>query len=243
MLAEHEDAFGRGLLAEHEGQPTVEIIERDDGYFDSIPLVHYFEPFEAFHPDTRAAMDRLRGRVLDVGVGAGRHALALQERGHDVVGIDVSPLALEVARRRGLRDARGCAATEVSAELGRFDAVILMGNNFGLMRSARTAPWLLRRLARLTSPKALLVAQTTNVYATDNPAHLAYQARNRERGRMSGQIRLRVRYQRYCTPFIDYLMVSPEEMEALVERTPWRIAQILGDPALGPYTALLEKRA
>ncbi len=48
-----------------------------------------------------------RGSVLEVGCGAGAHALLLAERGHPVLGVDGSPLAVERARAgaaaRGLR--------------------------------------------------------------------------------------------------------------------------------------------
>jgi tellurite methyltransferase len=40
-----------------------------------------------------------RGRVLDIATGNGRHAIFLAERGFAVVGIDISPIALEKARR------------------------------------------------------------------------------------------------------------------------------------------------
>lgn len=242
MLTDDQDAHGNAMWDELHGRPGEEICERDDGLVESVPIAVYFEPFEAWDEAVRTAMDHVRGRVLDVGVGAGRHALHLQGRGHDVVGIDISPKALEVCRLRGLEDARGCAVTQMGPFLGPVDTVLMLGNDFGLLANPRRAPWLLGRLARLTRPEARLVVETRDVYATDDPAHLAYHARNRERGRMPGQVRLRIRYRRHATPWFDYLFVSPDEMEAILRPTPWRIREILGDDPGGQYVAILGKR-
>jgi 2-polyprenyl-3-methyl-5-hydroxy-6-metoxy-1,4-benzoquinol methylase len=46
-------------------------------------------------------MQFVKGRVLDVGCGAGRHSLYLQEKGFDVLGTDISPLASESASLGG----------------------------------------------------------------------------------------------------------------------------------------------
>ena len=102
-MREQEDAFGQTVLDHLEGRRAHEVIERSDGYVDvSAGPAAYFEPFRRWLPVERRAMRYVRGRVLDVGVGAGRVALHLQERGHEVVGIDNSPLAVEVSRRRGV---------------------------------------------------------------------------------------------------------------------------------------------
>ncbi len=85
-----------------------------------------------------------------------------------------------------------------------------------------------------------MIVESNDVYATKNPIHLAYQRRNRERGRMSGQIRFRVRYLQYATGYYDYLMVSPAEMREIVAGTGWRVARVLRS-AGSTYFALLEK--
>ena len=241
MLTDRQDAHGNAMWDELHGRDGEEICERDDGYIESVSIKQYFDPYDAWDGSVRKAMDFVRGRVLDVGVGAGRHALHLQGAGHDVLGIDNSPKAVEVCRLRGLEDARGCAVTQVGDFLGRFDTVLMLGNNLGLVANRKRAPWLLNRFARLTAADARIVAQSNDVYATDNPAHLAYHERNRRRGRMAGQIRLRIRYLMHATPWFDYLFVSPEELEELIRPTPWRIHDILADGP-GPYVAVLEKR-
>ena len=160
-------------------------------------------------------MRYVRGRVLDIGCGPGRAAIHLQERGHDVLAIDLSPLAVKTARRCGVRRAKVRSVTQVNTRLGRFDTLLMLGNNFGLMSSRIRARWLLQRFAAVTPPSGRVVAEAVDPYATDDPDHLRYHRANRRRGRMSGQIRMRVRYRTFRTPWFDYLLVSQEEMSGL----------------------------
>ena len=95
-MTDGQDAFGHAVWDHHHGTNAFEIIERSDGYFaiSSGPAGYLAEP-AAWPPHELQALERhARGRVLDIGCNAGRHALYLQQRGHDVLGVDVSPLAI-----------------------------------------------------------------------------------------------------------------------------------------------------
>lgn len=226
------DAFGQMLL---DGRGP-EIVERDDGFLDSARM-SYFAPVTEWPAVERRALRWARGRVLDAGVGAGRAALELQRRGRTVVGIDVSPGAIEVARSRGVRDARLLPFEKVDDSLGRFDTIVMFGNNFGLFGSPSKAKRLLRRLRPLADR---IVAASNDPYATEDPAHLAYQERNRKRGRMAGELRLRVRYRDLVGPWFDYLIVSPDEMATILEGTDWQIHRLVEESGSGYYVAVLE---
>jgi SAM-dependent methyltransferase len=235
-----EDGYGQMLLAALDGKDTAEIVERDDGFIEAAAGTRiYLAPFRRWRPLDRQAMRFVRGRVLDVGCGGGRVCLHLQGRGQDVVGIDISPGAVEVCRRRGVRDVRLCSIDDVSESLGSFDTIVMLGNNFGLFASRAKSKRLLPRFHKLTTERGRIVAETRDVYRTDDPAHLAYQKRNRARGRMSGQIRIRVRYRDHATPWFDYLMVSREELEDLLDGTGWRLGRVLESE--DTYVAVIEK--
>jgi SAM-dependent methyltransferase len=242
-VKEGQDGYGQMLLAGLSGSDTAEIVERDDGFIDA--SCHgtriYLAPFRRWPAVQRQAMRFARGRVLDVGCGGGRVCLHLQERGQDVVGIDVSPGAVEVCRRRGVRDVRLCSIDDVDESLGAFDTIVMLGNNFGLFASAAKAKRLLRRFHRLTSDRGRIVAETRDVYGTDDPVHLEYQKRNRTRGRMSGQIRIRVRFRDQATPWFDYLMVSQQELERLLQGTGWELDRVLESD--DTYVAIIDKTA
>jgi predicted RNA methylase len=236
------DAFGHMLLDQFNGQEAVELIEQEDGFIiASMKSRRYFSEYQDWDPVEQEAMRWLvPGRLLDLGCGAGRVALYLQDHGHEVVGIDVSPLAIDVCRRRGLKDARVLSITQVGRELGVFDTLLMMGNNWGLMGNRKRARWLLRKFYALTSPGARIIAASNDIYQTESPYHLAYQAYNRERGRMSGQIRMRVRYLAYRSDWSDYLMVSRDEMQSILGGTGWRVLKFL-DSSGPAYVGILEK--
>lgn len=240
-LDELSDAYGAMLLAGLDGDDVVEIVERDDGFIDAsiFGTKLYLGPFRRWPAHHRLAMRHVRGRVLDVGAGGGRVALHLQERGHEVVATDLSPGAIDVCRRRGVRDARVLSIDDVDERVGEIDTIVMLGNNFGLFANARKAKRLLRRFHRLTSERGRIVAETRDVHRTDDPAHLRYLERNRRRGRMPGQIRIRVRYREHATPWFDYLMVSESELAELLDGTGWSIGRIIDSD--DTYVAVLEK--
>jgi len=226
------DAFGQ-MLRDGTGP---EIIERDDGLLSAAKLI-YFAPVARWPAVERRALRWVRGRVLDVGVGGGRAALELQRRGRSVVGIDVSQGAIEVARARGVRDVRLQALEDVDESLGHFDTIVMFGNNFGLFGSPGNAQRLLRWLRPLADR---IVAGTSNPYLSEDPAHLAYHERNRERGRTAGQLRIRVRYRELTDPWFDFLIVSPDELTAILEGTGWGVRTLLEQDGSPYYVAVLE---
>jgi len=235
-----EDAFGQGLWAHYHGKESFEIVERDDGYIDAMSPMAYFSEHRDWPPSVQKAMEFAKGRVLDVGCGAGRHSLYLQEKGLDVFGIDISPLAIKVCKLRGLKKAEVMSTDEVDFKPNSFDTIIMMGNNFGLFHSFKKARELLRGFHKITSPNALVVAESRDPYATDNPAHLEYHRTNRERGRMGGQVRIRVRFRKYATPWFDYLMVSKEEMREILRGTGWKVKGFIDSEDSG-YIAIISK--
>jgi len=239
-MTKHTDAFGQSLWDAHREGSAWHIIEREDGMVEPIDAAVYLRPPTRWGKHERRALRLVRNRVLDIGCGAARHALFLQERGLRVLGIDASPLAIKTARARGLKHTRVLPIQKITPRLGTFDTILMLGNNFGLFGNVRQTRILLRRFHALTSADARIIAESNDIYRTTNSIHLAYQRCNRRRGRMSGQIRFRIRYDHMATPYFDYLMVSPEEMRKMVNGTGWHVAQVLASPG-STYIAVLEK--
>jgi len=245
MLKDHQDAFGHEIYdyfkSNEERQDIIEISERDDGYIDvSAVTAGYFREYKDWTPHMRKAMRYARGKILDIGCGAGRHSLYLQGKGLDVLGIDISPLAVEVCKLQGLKNAEVKSIDQMNSRMGVFDTILMLGNNFGLFGSSEGARRLLKKFSKITPKNGRIIAETNDVYRTDLPEHLSYHEFNRQRGRMAGQIRLKIRYKKYATPWFDYLMVSKEEMERILDGTDWKVNRFIESDG-SVYIAIIDK--
>ena len=209
------DAYGQEIWAFFQGKESYEIVERDDGFIDLSggPSI-YFAGFKEWPKHEKEAIKFVKGKVLDVGAGAGRVSLYLQKKGFDVTAIDNSPLAIKVCKKRGIKKARILPFEKIEKlKPAIFDTIIMFGNNFGLFGNPKKAKRLLKKLHQITSPEALIIAESNDPYKTKDPAHLSYHRFNKKRGRMPGQLRIRIRFRNYIGNWFDYLIVSKKRNE------------------------------
>ncbi len=103
ILSSNRDAQGHEIFDYFQGNREVlEIVERDDGLIEPYAGPHtYFSEYDNWPPREKVEIRAARGRVLDIGCGAGRHSLYLQNKGQRVLGVDVSLLAIRVCKLRG----------------------------------------------------------------------------------------------------------------------------------------------
>lgn len=221
-----QDAYGNIIsdLYTGENPEACEIIERDDGYVESSSADYLFTSHEEWDDDVKQGLTHAQGRVLDIGCGAGRHSLYLQEQGLDVYGIDVSPLAVQVAADRGVEHTDVRSIDDVlNMEEVPFDTILLLGNNFGLLGTEPVER--LTKLYEATTEEGTIITQVQDHTTTDNDAHIAYHKYNESRNRMPGCLKMRVRYQNFQTDWFDYLFLDYNQFQEILSQTPWTETQ------------------
>ncbi len=237
------DLFADALWQFHATGKADLQIEREDGYRRREEVSWYFTRHREFPSYEKDALRLARGRVLDIGCGAGRHALYLQRRGLRVTAIDRSPRLVELARTRGVRDARVAnACGKLPFRDGEFDTVILFGNNLGIGGTPRRLRRMLRELHRLTTPRGRILA-TTRMPGATNPTHRRYLRQNLARGRALGQIRLRLIYAGLRGEWFDLLLLAPTDVMTIAAREGWELAHVFTAANWEEgYAVVLEKR-
>lgn len=137
---------------------------------DEMPVAHLFRSYHEMPPLEQRALNEARGKVLDVGAGAGCHALALQERGLDVTAVDISPLSCETMKERGVANVE-CVNIFNQRFQERFDTLLLLMNGTGIAGKLSRLPQLLSRLKQLMNPGAQILIDSSDlryVYEDEN---------------------------------------------------------------------------
>jgi SAM-dependent methyltransferase len=206
------DAWGAALRDHMDGHavpiPTLDV---EDG--PSVPAYHP-EWFFRDEPEwswweRQLVAEVTAGPVLDLGAGAGRVALHLQGRGLAVTAVDASPGAVEVCRRRGVHDVRLGDLADPPVDR-RWQAILLLCGNLGLGGSWEGNRRLLRRLAAISAPGAVLVGDSVD-------------------GGPRPEIRLRIRHGQLVGEWWSQRNVAADEVPALVRDTGWGVERHVVD--------------
>ena len=129
---------------------------------DEMPVDHLFRTFDNMPHLEQKALNMAYGKVLDIGAGAGCHALALQERGMDVKAIDISPLSCEVMKERGIKDVE-CVNLFCKQLQGKYDTQLLLMNCTGIAGKLCQLPALLNRLKELLSEEGQILIDSSDL--------------------------------------------------------------------------------
>lgn len=196
------DAFGRAILDTLRGERTGRVeyrqaVESGDGPVDvgqsdepegarkDAAVERYFASPEEWPDREHALLDGLDGRILDLGCGAGRHALHLQDRPgiSAVVAVDVSPRAVIAAWERGIERSVVAHPSALPFSDDALDHVVCLSSQLCSGRSLDDVAATLREAARVTRPSGTLVADCVDPRESDDWDWFGYAD---DPGRVSG---------------------------------------------------------
>lgn len=170
-LTEREDPMGAAIRDYFRQRKSAQLKVLSSLFDDDeMPVPHLFRSYHEMPPLEQRALNEARGKVLDVGAGAGCHALALQERGLDVTAVDISPLSCETMKERGVANVE-CVNIFNQRFQERFDTLLLLMNGTGIAGKLSRLPQLLSRLKQLMNPGAQILIDSSDlryVYEDEN---------------------------------------------------------------------------
>lgn len=162
-----KDLIGKAILDyQTHNAPEDIITETSITEADSMSVAYLFRSFKEMPKIEQKALQLAKGRVLDVGCGAGSHSLYLQEKGFDVTAIDISENAVEACKLRGLQNAFVQDMMMLTA--APFDTILLLMNGTGICgKLNRIAPFLQKLKTLLSIHGQILIDSSDIIYMFD----------------------------------------------------------------------------
>ena len=175
------DLIGTALLEFHNGRSWENIITVSSvAGEDELPIPYLFRSYAEMPLLEQKALDMARGRVLDLGCGAGSHSLHLQDQGLEVHAMDISPGAVATCSLRGVTRAQVMDLWQLGE--GSYDTLLALMNGVGLCGTLNRLPEFLNILKRQLAPEGRILMDSSDiVYMFENdqgdyelPADLTY---------------------------------------------------------------------
>ncbi len=191
----------------------------------------YFRSSEDMPEIETTALDFCRGKVLDVGAGAGSHALLLKEKGLETSALDIDPLCVAVMKERGLEEVI-CADFLKFESQQPFDTLLFLMNGIGVAGNLRDLKRYLNHAYTLTSQEGQVILDSSDLRIS-NP-----QLEN-DRAYF-GEIRYQLSFEKTIGSPYYWLYVDFETLAEIALQTGWK-AEMIYETDDGQYLARLVK--
>lgn len=162
MPATKEDLIGNALLDCYNGKTRQKLVVHSDiSPPEIMPVERFFRTDKELSKIEKAALELCRGKVLDVGAGAGCHAIILQDAGLDVYPVDTSAGAVLVMKARGLNNARKIDFFDLNNE--KYDTILLLMNGIGICGTLERLELFLPKAKKMLNPGGRLVFDSSDI--------------------------------------------------------------------------------
>jgi SAM-dependent methyltransferase len=157
-----KDLFGKAILDfQTNNSPSAIITETNISEADEMDVAYLFRSYKEMPKLEKMALQLSKGKVLDVGCGAGSHSLYLQEKGFEVTSIDISENAIKACQLRGLKNAKVQNILEIENE--KFDTILLLMNGTGIFRTLAETSNYLQKLKSLLAPNGQILIDSSDI--------------------------------------------------------------------------------
>ena len=172
-----KDLFGKAILDyQTHNNPEDIITETSISEADEMSVAYLFRDFTEMPKLEQKALQLSKGKVLDVGCGAGSHALYLEnERNIEVKAIDISKNAIEACKLRGLKNAEVVNVLDLDTS-EKYDTILLLMNGTGIFgKLDQIATYLQKLKGLLNEGGQILIDSSDIIYMFDQDKDGAYE--------------------------------------------------------------------
>jgi SAM-dependent methyltransferase len=226
----NKDIYGQALLEFFQGTEKELNLHTSYGTVEEMPIEIFFREPEDFTPAENMALKICKGKILDIGAGAGSLSLFLQNSGCDVTALDTSPLAVEVMKIRGLKNVICSDIYELKDT--KFDTLLLMMNGIGLAGDLKGLEILLNHLKKLLSAEGQIIFDSSDI------AYL-YEEHPLPKSKYYGEISYQYEFGGVKDEKFNWLYIDQKLMQQYAEKAGFKM-QVIDVDEYDQYLAVLK---
>jgi SAM-dependent methyltransferase len=157
-----KDLFGKAILDfQTQNSPEDLITETSISEADEMSVAYLFRSYEEMPKLEQTALQLVKGKILDVGCGAGSHSLYLQNEKLDVTAIDISSNAIEACVLRGVKQAHVLDVMKIEGK--NFDTILLLMNGAGMCGRLKKMGAFLSKLKSLLNENGQILVDSSDI--------------------------------------------------------------------------------
>lgn len=158
-----KDLFGKAILDfQTNNNPKKIITETSISEADEMDVAYLFRSYNEMPKLEQKALQLAKGKILDVGCGAGSHSLYLQNKMNiEVTSIDISENAIKACELRGLKNCRVQNVLNIEDET--FDTILLLMNGTGIFGTLTETSKYLQKLKSLLLPNGQILIDSSDI--------------------------------------------------------------------------------
>lgn len=158
----HNDTLGLAYTSYYEGNSDAFFTLLSPNFEpDDVEVAHFFRNFEAMPRLEQRAILECKGRVLDVGAGTGTHSLELQQRGFQVTALDISQLACEIMKKRGISQV--ICEDFYSHAYKTYHTILFLMNGIGIVGTLHGFPRFFESLSHILEPGGHVLVDSSDL--------------------------------------------------------------------------------
>ena len=203
-----EDLHGKAILDYYQGEENATLlIHNSYDTPEEMPVEVFFREELDFSTLEHLALIECKGKVLDLGAGAGAHSLVLQSRGMDVFALENSPGCIEVMKMSGVAH---CILADYQKHQGSYDTLLILMNGLGLAGKLKLVPAFLEKCISLLNPDGQILIDSSDIsYLYENLA---------KPSGYYGEVSYQYEYQGIKSGWFDWVYVDQHTLKEITDR-------------------------
>lgn len=215
------DIYGKALSDFYNNRSHKTLwINNTYGEPEEMPIEVFFRGQEEMPEIELLALKKCRGKILDIGAGAGSHALILQQSGFDVSALELSGTACHIMEKRGVKKIINSNIFEFGSQ--KFDTLLLLMNGIGLSRTINGLKAFLNHARTLLNEGGQLIFDSSDIT-------YLYDEVEMPTDRYFGELEYQYQYDRINGDWFKWLYVDKDSLIKIAREQNWQCEILLED--------------